>query len=362
MTSWNAVTWDTARAGGLISYVLLTTAVSSGARPPEPLAVHPLAPARHERAARLRVAARARVHRRPRHGGRSRPVHAFRPLGRPRAVREPLPPRLDGPRHRRAVPAPRRMGQLASASPDRTPPLAADPRARLRRLRGGDAARPRHRERHTDDLGRRPLRDERRPRRLASRPPASGAVRGATRVRRPLVAGAAAAAVLAVAAWSLGGPFAAGLVRRAREGRQLGAAVASPPASVAPRPARRPPTAVVHVPFTARYAGRLTVEPVNDRGRLTVRIDGALSGVDEGSSRDPHPRHPARRRRRRDGAEPRPHGHDDTALPRARSRRSTGRASSRPSAHHASGSASGSSCGSLGTAGSSDRCTAPPSA
>jgi hypothetical protein len=39
------------------------------------------------------------------------------------------------------------------------------------------------------------------------------------------------------------------------------------------------PTAVVHAPFTARYAGRLTVEPVNDRGRLTVRIDGALSGA-----------------------------------------------------------------------------------
>jgi hypothetical protein len=34
----------------------------------------------------------------------------------------------------------------------------------------------------------------------------------------------------------------------------------------------------VHVPFTARYAGRLTVAPVNDRGRLTVRIDGVLSG------------------------------------------------------------------------------------
>ena len=44
-------------------------------------------------------------------------------------------------------------------------------------------------------------------------------------------------------------------------------------------PRRSRPTAVVHVPFTARYAGRLTVEPVNDRGRLTVRIDGALSGA-----------------------------------------------------------------------------------
>ena len=30
MTGWSAVTWDTARAGGLISYLLLTTAVSLG--------------------------------------------------------------------------------------------------------------------------------------------------------------------------------------------------------------------------------------------------------------------------------------------------------------------------------------------
>ena len=43
-------------------------------------------------------------------------------------------------------------------------------------------------------------------------------------------------------------------------------------------PARQP-TSVVRVPFTARYAGRFTVEPVNDRGRVTVRIDGALSGA-----------------------------------------------------------------------------------
>ncbi len=39
------------------------------------------------------------------------------------------------------------------------------------------------------------------------------------------------------------------------------------------------PSAVVKLPFTARYAGHLTVQPVNDQGRLTVRIDGALSGV-----------------------------------------------------------------------------------
>lgn len=90
--------------------------------------------------------------------------------------------------------------------------------------------------------------------------------------RRPLVAGASAATLLAVAAWSLGGPFAPGWSQRA--GGATRSTIASPPPSVLRRP-----TAVVQVPFTARYAGRLTVEPVNDRGRLTVRIDGALSGV-----------------------------------------------------------------------------------
>ena len=93
--------------------------------------------------------------------------------------------------------------------------------------------------------------------------------------RRPLAAGAAAVAVLAAAAWSLGGPFAPGWSARAG-GTAAHAALASP----APRiVAGSRSTGVVRVPFTARYAGRLTVEPVNDRGRLTVRIDGALSGA-----------------------------------------------------------------------------------
>ena len=35
----------------------------------------------------------------------------------------------------------------------------------------------------------------------------------------------------------------------------------------------------MHLPFTARYAGRLTIGRVNEQGRLTVRIDGALSGA-----------------------------------------------------------------------------------
>jgi hypothetical protein len=95
--------------------------------------------------------------------------------------------------------------------------------------------------------------------------------------RRPLVAGAAAVAVLIASAWSLGGPFAPGWSARAGGTRAHAVAAQSP--SVAARLAGRPATAVVRAPFIARYAGRLTVEPVNDRGRLTVRIDGALSGA-----------------------------------------------------------------------------------
>ena len=96
--------------------------------------------------------------------------------------------------------------------------------------------------------------------------------------RRPVAAGAAAVVVLAAAAWSLGGPFAPGWSARAG-GAKAHAAVAPPAPRLARTVAARRPSAVVHVPFTARYEGRLTVEPVNDRGRLTVRIDGALSGA-----------------------------------------------------------------------------------
>ncbi len=35
---------------------------------------------------------------------------------------------------------------------------------------------------------------------------------------------------------------------------------------------------IVHLPFRARFAGRVLVAPVNETGRITVRIDGALAG------------------------------------------------------------------------------------
>jgi hypothetical protein len=97
---------------------------------------------------------------------------------------------------------------------------------------------------------------------------------------RPLAAAAAGASVLAAAAWSLTGPFAPGWPARAGGTTAHAARVAlvSPSQRLVRAPVRSLPSAVVHVPFTARYAGRLTVAPVNDRGRLTVRIDGVLSG------------------------------------------------------------------------------------
>ena len=94
---------------------------------------------------------------------------------------------------------------------------------------------------------------------------------------RPLAAGAAALAVLAAAAWALGGPFAPGWSARAG-GTTARAAIARPRPQVARGVTSSLPSPVVHAPFRARYAGRLTIGPLNEQGRVTVRIDGALSG------------------------------------------------------------------------------------
>ena len=94
---------------------------------------------------------------------------------------------------------------------------------------------------------------------------------------RPLAAGAAAAAVLAATAWALGGPFAPAWSARAG-GTTARGALGRPAPRVGRRGRASLPSAVVRAPFTARYAGRLTVDPQNEQGRITVRIDGALSG------------------------------------------------------------------------------------
>ena len=116
MSSWNTVTWDTARAGGLISYVLLTAAVALGlvlrnrwqsSRWPR-LVTNEL----HGYVSLLALVFIA-VH------VVAVAVDPFTHFGlarRARPVRDSLPPRLDEPRHRLALPAPRRVGQLAPAA------------------------------------------------------------------------------------------------------------------------------------------------------------------------------------------------------------------------------------------------------
>lgn len=94
---------------------------------------------------------------------------------------------------------------------------------------------------------------------------------------RPLLAAGSAAAVIAISAWATTGPYAA------HWGSHSGGkhvprvqAVAAPPARA---PVAHRPSPVVVPPFTAAFAGRVLVSPVNENGRVTVRIDGALAGA-----------------------------------------------------------------------------------
>jgi Ferric reductase like transmembrane component len=96
--------------------------------------------------------------------------------------------------------------------------------------------------------------------------------------RRPLAAGAALVAVLGTAAWAFGGPLAPGWSARAG-GTTRHAGRTRAHTAAARRVAPSLPSPVVHAPFTARYAGRVTVGQQNEQGRITVRIDGALSGA-----------------------------------------------------------------------------------
>ena len=157
-----------------------------GARPPQPLADGSLAAPDHERAARLPQPARARLHRSARHRRARRPVHEIRPRRGAGPVRLPLPAAVDGTRDRCALPAARRLGELASPCPDRLPHLADHSRARVRGLRRSDSARPRNRERHAHGLGTDAVRLQRPPRRRAGGASAARACRdGADPATRP---------------------------------------------------------------------------------------------------------------------------------------------------------------------------------
>lgn len=91
---------------------------------------------------------------------------------------------------------------------------------------------------------------------------------------RPVLAVAAGVAAVAVGAWAFAGPYATGWGKHVRT---VQIAAATPVASRAVVRAH-PPSPIVHLPFRAQFTGRVLVAPASETGRITVRIDGALAG------------------------------------------------------------------------------------
>lgn len=100
---------------------------------------------------------------------------------------------------------------------------------------------------------------------------------GRTDRPRPAVAAVGALGLAVVAAWSVTGPFAP------HWGSRAGGASGNRSSTVhlaAPRTTStaRPASGVVSLPFRARFSGNLEQQPVDNSGRVTIRIDGALHG------------------------------------------------------------------------------------
>lgn len=145
--------WETARAAGFTTFLLLTLSVALGlvlsARwkgPGWPRFVT-------NEAAPVRDAARARLPGDSHCGGLGRPVHPLRRCRGPSAVRRELSPGLDGPRNRRPVPRPGDLGEHASTPRDRLRVVAAPARARVRPLRVRVPARNRRGFRQQHQVG-----------------------------------------------------------------------------------------------------------------------------------------------------------------------------------------------------------------
>lgn len=91
--------------------------------------------------------------------------------------------------------------------------------------------------------------------------------------RRALVLPAAAAMALAGLTWSIAGPFRQGW---GRHHRTVALSIAQPSPQV--RRAAKLRSGVVRTPFVASFKGRVSMEPPNAAGLVTVRIHGALQG------------------------------------------------------------------------------------
>jgi methionine sulfoxide reductase heme-binding subunit len=92
--------------------------------------------------------------------------------------------------------------------------------------------------------------------------------------RRPATAALTGLAVVGVALWTASGPLAAHW--GARSGGRRTVAAATTRALSATRAGL--PSGVVQAPFVASFSGTVTVSSVNDVGLVTVRIHGALHG------------------------------------------------------------------------------------
>jgi DMSO/TMAO reductase YedYZ heme-binding membrane subunit len=96
---------------------------------------------------------------------------------------------------------------------------------------------------------------------------------------RPVLAATGGLAVVIAATWAAGGPLAA------HWGTKAGGSPGSRAAAAARAKSRAAEVSVaklssetVSTPFSAEFNGRVTVQPIDEAGRVTVRIDGALRG------------------------------------------------------------------------------------
>jgi DMSO/TMAO reductase YedYZ heme-binding membrane subunit len=94
---------------------------------------------------------------------------------------------------------------------------------------------------------------------------------------QPVVAALGAAAVVIVGLWTVVGPLAPHWGARAG-GRPGSRAAAAAQAVGTPVSTPALSAGVVATPFRAAFDGRITVQPVDAAGRVTIRIDGALHG------------------------------------------------------------------------------------
>ncbi len=96
--------------------------------------------------------------------------------------------------------------------------------------------------------------------------------------RRPALAAVGGGIVLLTATWAVAGPLAAHWGARAGGISGNHAVLSAPVGPKRNASVTRTGLGAVRAPFRARFKGTLDVQPVDSAGRVTIRIDGALRG------------------------------------------------------------------------------------